>query len=112
MSLQAVYNRFVKALGRTLPDPIRIIWDSNNYLVASTQPGYSGTVATRLRNEEELRKDLKQQEISDKVIDKVIEILPQKKSITLYPKSYITVLPSPEYYCLVEDWVILYNRSS
>ena len=37
MSLQAVYNRFVKALGRTLPDPVRIIWDYNNYLVALTR---------------------------------------------------------------------------
>ncbi len=112
MSLQAVYNRFVKALSRTLPEPIRIIWDSKNYLVSSSQPNYAGAVTTRLRNEEELRKELKYQGVGEKVIDKVIEILPRKKSITLYPKSYITLLPSPQYYCLMGDWVILYNLDS
>ena len=111
MSLQAVYNRFIKTLGRTLPDPISITWNSGNYLI-SNLPSYSGAVAIRTRTEQELRDELKGQGIDDKVIDKVVEILPQKKSVTLYPKSYITILPSPEHYSLIENWVILYDLGS
>ena len=109
MSMQAVYNRLVKALGRTLPEPISVVWDSGNYIISPSPSNYSGAVAIRTRNEEELRKDLRNQGIHHKVVDKVVEILPQKKSITLYPKSYITVLPSPEHYSIIEDWVILYD---
>jgi hypothetical protein len=81
-------------------------------MISPSLPNYSGAVAIRVRNEEELRKDLTNQGIPDKVVDKVIEILPQKKSVTLYPKSYITVLPSAEHYSLIEDWVILYDLGS
>ncbi len=109
MSMQAVYNRFVKALGRTLPDPISIVWDSGNYIISPGSSHYSGAVAIRVQNEGELRKDLKNQGIHHKVVDKVVEILPQKKNITLYPKSYMTILPSPEHYSVIEDWVILYD---
>ena len=108
MSLRTFYNQFVEALGRTFPVSISITWDYPNYLVFSSNPQYSGAVALQTLNEEGLRTYLKQEGATQEVIDKVREILPQKKSITLYQKSYIAVLPSPKDYCLVGDWVILY----
>ena len=109
MSLRTFYNRFVEALGHTFPNPIHITWDDNNYIVSSSPLSYSSAVVPKIRKEEELRTDLKQQGVPQEVIDKIIEIVPQKKSITLYQKSYISVLPSPKDYCLIGDWVILYH---
>jgi len=97
MSLRTFYNQFVEALGRTFPNPIHIIWSDKNYLVG-------GCPFTT----EQLTTALQQQGVPQEVIDKIIEVLPQKGSITLYPKSHITVLPSSQHYCLIGDWVILY----
>ena len=108
MSLRTFYNQFVEALGRTFPISLSITWNDPNYLVSSNPP-YSGAVALQTLNEECLRTYLEQEGATQEVIDKVIEILPQKKSLTLYPKSYIAVPPSSKDYCLVGDWVILYR---
>lgn len=112
MSLQTVYNRFVGALGRTLPEPIRLTWDDGSYMVWSVPSRHSGPVTIRLSNQEELRKQLHHQGVDEDVMAHVLDILPAKGSVTLYPKSYITLLPSPEHYSLVGDWVILYSVAS
>jgi hypothetical protein len=98
MSLRTFYNQFVEALGRTFPNPIHIAWNDKNYIMGGCP-----------FNTEQLTTALKQQEVSQEVIDKVVELLPHKKSITLYQKSHMTLLPSPQDYCLIGDWIILYH---
>src|SRR5947199_10199513 len=111
MSLRTFYKQFVEALGDNFLHPIDITWNYGSYLVSSSPLDYSGAVGMKSLNEEELRRYLMQKEVTQKVIDKVVELLPQKGGITLYKKSYIGELPPPQYYCLIVDCVILYSIS-
>jgi len=109
MSMRTFYSKFLESLTHTFQQPIDIIWSDGTYLVSSAAPSHSGAVAIHSLNEDGLREYLKQKEVPQEVIDKIVQILPRKKSITLFEKSYIGQLPSPQYYDMIGEWVILHG---
>jgi hypothetical protein len=112
MSLRTFYDKFIESLTHNFPHPTDITWSDGAYLVSSAASSSSGAVPMLSLNEEGLREYLRQKQVPQEVIDKVVEILPGKKSITLCEKSYIGQLPSPQYYDMIGDWVILYDIGS
>jgi hypothetical protein len=112
MSSRTFYDKFLESLTHNFPHPIDITWSDGAYLVSSAAPSYSGAVPILPVNEEGLREYLRQKQVPQEVINKVVEILPGKRNIKLCEKSYIGQLPSPQHYDVIGDWVILYDLGS